>query len=186
IRLANRHPRVNILQPGPGVGGHCIAVDPWFIIHSAPEQSPLIRIAREVNDGKTGHVLEQASLMIDELPGVSIACFGLAFKANIDDFRESPALKIAAKLARRYGGRVKIVEPYASELPAAFEGTGAELIDIDQALETCPVMITLTDHDMFKSIPLDERASKVVYDTRGIWPDQPDNREAASGLRLAG
>ena len=133
IRLANRHPRVNILQPGPGVGGHCIAVDPWFIIHGAPDHTPLIRIAREVNDGKTGHVLEQASLMIDELPGVSIACFGLAFKANIDDFRESPALKIAAQLARRYGGRIKIVEPYASELPAAFDGTGAELIDIDEA-----------------------------------------------------
>jgi UDP-N-acetylglucosamine 2-epimerase len=81
---------------------------------------------------------------------------------------------------------IKIVEPYASELPAAFVGTGAELIDIDQALETCPVMITLTDHDIFKSIPLDERAGKIVYDTRRIWPDQPDNREAASGLRLAG
>lgn len=185
IRLANRHPRVNILQPGPGVGGHCIAVDPWFIIHGAPEQTPLIRIAREVNDGKTGHVLEQASLMIDELPGVSIACFGLAFKANIDDFRESPALKIAAQLARRYGGRVKIVEPYASELPAAFDGTGAELIDIDEALESCAVMLTLTDHDMFKSIPLDERAGKVVYDTRGIWPDQPDNRQAVTDLRRA-
>ncbi len=185
IRLANRHPRVNILQPGPGVGGHCIAVDPWFIIHSAPDQTPLIRTAREVNDGKTGHVLEQASLMIDELPGVSIACFGLAFKANIDEFRESPALKIAAKLARRYGGRIKIVEPYADELPTAFEGTGAELIDIDQALECCPIMITLTDHDMFKSIPLDERAGKVVYDTRGIWPDQPDNLQAVTDLRLA-
>jgi len=185
IRLANRHPRVNILQPGPGVGGHCIAVDPWFIIHSAPEQSPLIRIAREVNDGKIGHVLEQASLMIDELPGASVACFGLAFKANIDDFRESPALKIAAKLARRYNGRIKIVEPYASELPAEFEGTGAELIDIDHALESCPIMITLTDHDMFKSIPLDERAGKVVYDTRGIWPDQPDNLEAVTNLRMA-
>ena len=185
IRLANRHPRVNILQPGPGVGGHCIAVDPWFIIHGAPEQTPLIRIAREVNDGKTGHVLEQASLLIDELPGVSIACFGLAFKANIDDFRESPALKIAAQLARRYGGRVKIVEPYANELPAEFEGTSAELIDIDQALENCPVMITLTDHDMFKSIPLDERAGKVVYDTRGIWPDQPDNLKAVTELRIA-
>ena len=185
IRLANRHPRVNILQPGPGVGGHCIAVDPWFIIHSAPEHTPLIRTAREVNDGKTGHVLEQASLMIDELPGVSVACFGLAFKANIDDFRESPALKIAAQLARRYNGRIKIVEPYASELPAAFEGTGAQLIDIDEALESCSVMITLTDHDMFKSIPLDERSNKVVYDTRGIWPDQPDNIQAASDLRLA-
>lgn len=183
IRLANRHPRVNILQPGPGVGGHCIAVDPWFIIHGAPDHTPLIRIAREVNDGKTGHVLEQASQMIDELPRVSIACFGLAFKANIDDFRESPALKIAAQLARRYGGRIKIVEPYASELPAAFDGTGAELIDIDEALENCGMMITLTDHDMFKSIPLDERAGKVVYDTRGIWPDQPDNRQAVTDLR---
>ncbi len=185
IRLANRHPRVNILRPGPGVGGHCIAVDPWFIIHSAPEQSPLIRIAREVNDGKTGHVLEQASLLIDEVPGAAVACFGLAFKANIDDFRESPALKIAAKLARRYPGRIKIVEPYASELPDAFEGTSTELIDIDQALESCPVMISLTDHDMFKSIPLDERQGKVVYDTRGIWPDQPDNRQAVNALRLA-
>lgn len=185
IRLANRHPRVNILQPGPGVGGHCIAVDPWFIIHSAPDHTPLIRIAREVNDGKIDHVLERASQMIDELPHRAVACFGLAFKANIDDFRESPALKIAAKLARRYGERIKIVEPYASELPAAFEGTGAELIDIDQALETCPIMITLTDHDMFKSIPLDERADKVVYDTRGIWPDQPDNLQAIEVVRLA-
>ncbi len=185
IRLANRHPRVNILQPGPGVGGHCIAVDPWFIIHGAPEHTPLIRIAREVNDGKIGHVLEQASLMIDELPGVQVACFGLAFKANIDDFRESPALKIAAKLSRRYPGRINIVEPYASELPAEFEGTDTGLIDIDEALESCPVMITLTDHDMFRSIPLDERAGKVVYDTRGIWPDQPDNLQAVTDLRLA-
>ena len=185
IRLANRHPRVNILQPGPGVGGHCIAVDPWFIIHGAPNHTPLIRIAREVNDSKIDHVLEQASLMIDQLPGVSIACFGLAFKANIDDFRESPALKIAVKLAQQYGGRIKIVEPYASELPAAFKETGAALIDIDEALENCPVMITLTDHDIFKSIPLDERAGKVVYDTRGIWPDQPDNVQAVTGLRLA-
>ncbi|QJB69765.1 UDP-N-acetyl-D-mannosamine dehydrogenase [Parasphingorhabdus halotolerans] len=185
IRLANRHPRVNILQPGPGVGGHCIAVDPWFIIHSAPDHTPLIRIAREVNDGKIDHVLERASQMIDELPHRSVACFGLAFKANIDDFRESPALKIAVKLARRYGSRIKIVEPYASELPAAFEDTGAELIDIDQALETCPIMITLTDHDVFKSIPLEERANKVVYDTRGIWPDQPDNLQAIEVVRLA-
>lgn len=185
IRLANRHPRVNILQPGPGVGGHCIAVDPWFIIHSAPEQTPLIRIAREVNDGKTGHVLEQASLLIDDNPGVTVACLGLAFKANIDDFRESPALKIAAQLARRYPGRIKIVEPYASSLPESFAGSGAELIDVDAALESCPIMITLTDHDIFKSIPLDERQGKIVYDTRGIWPDQPPNLATTKNLRLA-
>jgi len=185
IRLANRHPRVNILQPGPGVGGHCIAVDPWFIIHGAPEHTPLIRIARDVNDGKTGHVLEKASLMIDEMPGADIACFGLAFKANIDDFRESPALKIAAQLAKRYGKRIKIVEPFASFLPSEFDDTGAELIDIDEALENCAMLVTLVDHDMFKSIPLDERAEKIVYDTRGIWPDQPTVKEKSGNLRIA-
>lgn len=186
IRLANRHPRVNILQPGPGVGGHCIAVDPWFIVHSAPDHSPLIRTAREVNDGKTGHVLERASQMIERRPGALVACFGLAFKANIDDIRESPALKIAVQLAQRFPGRIRIVEPYVPSLPPAFDGTGALLIDIDEALESCPLAITLTDHDIFRSIPLDERADKLVYDARGIWPDQPDNQSSEATLRLAG
>ncbi len=185
IRLANRHPRVNILQPGPGVGGHCIAVDPWFIVHSAPNHTPLIRVAREVNDGKSDHVLERASALIDKMPHAPVACFGLAFKANIDDFRESPALKISVELAKLYGRQIKIVEPYTNTLPPDFDGTKAQLIDIDQALETCPIIITLTDHDVFKSIPLDERAGKLVYDTRGIWPDQPDNLQAETDIRLA-
>ena len=176
ISLANRHPRVNILQPGPGVGGHCIAVDPWFIIHGSPENSPLIKTARNVNDGKINHVLEQASKMIDENSAKNIACLGLAFKANIDDFRESPALKIAEKLAKRYGNKIKIIEPYASELPGGFDGSDAELIDIDHALDHCDMFITLVDHDIFKSIPLDERQDKIVYDVRGIWPDQPNTK----------
>lgn len=184
IRLANRHPRVNILTPGPGVGGHCIAVDPWFIVHGAPEQSPLIRTARGVNDGKTGHVLERCRTMIDAHPKARIACLGLAFKANIDDFRESPALKIAAALARDYGARINVVEPYAAALPADFGGTGATLIDVDTAIEGCDMFITLVDHEVFKSIPLAERADKIVYDTRGIWPDQPA-AETQPGLRLA-
>lgn len=173
IRLANRHPRVNILQPGPGVGGHCIAVDPWFIVHGDPENTPLIRTAREVNDAKTDHVIARASELIDTLPGAAIACFGLAFKANIDDFRESPAVKIALALARRYGARVRIVEPYATALPDCFEGTGAALVDIDSAIGSCPIFISLVDHDLFKSIPADEREGKLIYDTRGIWADQP-------------
>jgi len=123
--------------------------------------------------------------MIDEMPGADIACFGLAFKANIDDFRESPALKIAAQLAKRYGKRIKIVEPFASFLPSEFDDTGAELIDIDEALENCAMLVTLVDHDMFKSIPLDERAEKIVYDTRGIWPDQPTVKEKSGNLRIA-
>jgi UDP-N-acetyl-D-mannosaminuronic acid dehydrogenase len=101
IRLANRHPRVNILTPGPGVGGHCIAVDPWFIVHGAPEDTPLIRTARGVNDGKIHHVIARAEALIEANPGAEVACLGLAFKANIDDFRESPARAVAARLARR-------------------------------------------------------------------------------------
>lgn len=173
IRLANRHPRVNILQPGPGVGGHCIAVDPWFLVHGDPDNARIIRTAREVNDAKTDHVVAHASDLIDDYPGEDIACLGLAFKANIDDFRESPAVKVAARLARRYGRRVRLVEPYATALPMEFAGSGAELIDLDTALERCGVLIVLVDHDIFKSVPADERQSKAVYDTRGIWPDQP-------------
>ena len=168
IRLANRHPRVNILSPGPGVGGHCIAVDPWFIVHSAPEITPLIRTAREVNDAKIDYVVDHASKLIDANPG-RVALFGLAFKANVDDFRESPALKVAVDLAKRFGQRIAIVEPFTEALPAAFDGTGATLIDIDSALLECDVMVVLVDHDLFKSVPPEEREGKVVYDTRGIW-----------------
>ncbi|MEO1222410.1 MAG: UDP-N-acetyl-D-mannosamine dehydrogenase, partial [Pseudomonadota bacterium] len=117
IRLANRHPRVNVLQPGPGVGGHCIAVDPWFIVHGAPEEAKIIRQARETNDGKMHHVLARAKALANEHPDAQIACLGLAFKANIDDFRESPALAIATSLGEAFGQRIKVVEPYASELP---------------------------------------------------------------------
>ena len=184
IRLANRHPRVNILSPGPGVGGHCIAVDPWFIVHSAPEETPLIRTARSVNEGKVGHVVEKAEQIIAQTNG-PVACLGLAFKANIDDFRESPALKIAAALAQRHGDRIRIVEPYAAALPHAFDGTGARLIDLDSAIDDCAAFIVLVDHDLFKSVPLDERADKCVYDTRGIWPDQPGADFTPRRLRLA-
>ncbi|WP_213979794.1 UDP-N-acetyl-D-mannosamine dehydrogenase [Sphingomonas sp. dw_22] len=184
IRLANRHPRVNILSPGPGVGGHCIAVDPWFLVAADREHTPLIRTAREVNDGKTDYSIARAEALLAQLPNAPVACLGLAFKANIDDFRESPALKIAAHLAAAHGERIRIVEPYVDRLPADFDGTGAQLIDIDTAIETCPIFVVLVDHDVFKSVPLDERADKLVYDTRGVWPDQP---RAAPGeaLRLA-
>jgi len=186
IRLANRHPRVDILTPGPGVGGHCIAVDPWFIVHGAPGHTPLIRTARTVNDAKIHHTIAQASALAEAHPTSRIACLGLAFKANIDDFRESPARLVAATLARRFGERVSIVEPYARALPLEFTDTGAELVDLDAALETCDVLVVLVDHDVFRSIPLAEREDKAVYDTRGIWPDQPSRRSEAPALRKAG
>lgn len=186
IRLANRHPRVNILSPGPGVGGHCIAVDPWFIVHGAPEETPLIRTARGVNDGKMHHVIAKAEALVEAHPDAKIACLGLAFKANIDDFRESPARFVASRLARKFGSRVHIVEPYAAELPIEFTDTGAQQIDVDEALEQCDILIVLVDHDVFRVVPLAERASKLVYDTRGIWPDQPRVvREEAAKLALA-
>jgi len=186
IRLANRHPRVNILSPGPGVGGHCIAVDPWFIVHGAPEETPLIRTARGVNDGKIRHVIAKAEELVAAHPQARVACLGLAFKANIDDFRESPARLVAGTLARRFGARIQVVEPYASHLPIEFTDTGATMIDIDTALEESDILIVLVDHDVFRVVPLAERATKLVYDTRGIWPDQPKcQSEENSGLRLA-
>jgi UDP-N-acetyl-D-mannosaminuronic acid dehydrogenase len=186
IRLANRHPRVNILQPGPGVGGHCIAVDPWFIVHGAPGETPLIRTARGVNDAKIHHTIARASALVEAHPNARVACLGLAFKANIDDFRESPARLVAATLARRFGPRIAVVEPYAAALPIEFTDTGAELVDLDAALETCDALIVLVDHDVFRSVPLAERAGKAVYDTRGIWPDQPETQPAPEALRRAG
>src|SRR5690606_11949885 len=137
IRLANRHPRVNIPQPGPGVGGHCIAVDPWFIVHGAREETPLIQTARGVNEGKIRHVIARATALVDANPGTKIACLGLAFKANIDDFRESPARLVSATLARKYGARIHVVEPHTEDLPIEYEGTGASKIELEQALETC-------------------------------------------------
>ncbi len=184
IKLANRHPRVNILTPGPGVGGHCIAVDPYFIIHGAPDQSPLIKTGRAVNDAKMHHVVARAEQLIADNPGVPIACLGLAFKANIDDFRESPARFVASRLAQKFGSQISIVEPYANELPAEFADTGAQLVDIDDALENCGILIVLVDHDIFKVIPLEERSHALVYDTRGIWPDAK-TQPVPGQLRLA-
>lgn len=186
IRLANRHPRVNILSPGPGVGGHCIAVDPWFLVAADRNNTPLIRTAREVNDGKVGYTVKRAEALIAQFPNAPIACLGLAFKANIDDFRESPALHVTEQLAASYGARVRVVEPYISALPESLSSLGATLIDIDTALETCPLLILLVDHDVFRSVPLAERSDKAVYDVRGIWPDQPMPSAPTPALRVAG
>ena len=169
IRLANRHPRVNILQPGPGVGGHCIAVDPWFIVHSDPANARLIRAAREVNDAKVDFTIDRAARLIESVGDAPVACLGLAFKANIDDLRESPALEITLELARRYGARIRVVEPYVDALPKAFDGTGATLVPLEQAMATCPAAVLLVDHDAFKAMDPARRAHLRFYDTRGIW-----------------
>ncbi|TDS86067.1 UDP-N-acetyl-D-mannosaminuronic acid dehydrogenase [Nesterenkonia aurantiaca] len=172
IELANHHPRVNILQPGPGVGGHCIAVDPWFIVDAAPEQANLIRTARETNDAKPEWVLgriEQALEASGEAP--TVALLGLAFKANIDDLRESPSLHIAEKLAQRApDAKILAVEPHIQKLPAPLEQFGnVALTELDEALERADVLVLLVDHDVFKSLPKSRLGSAAVIDTRGIW-----------------
>ena len=158
IRLANRHPRVKILQPGAGVGGHCIAVDPWFIVDQSPRESRLIRTAREVNDGKPGWILDKVrNAMRQRGPRdssgrdrVTIAVLGLAFKPNIDDLRESPALEVAEHLTREAGARLLFVEPNVTELPRALE-TG-RLVDLDTALSESDIVVVLVAHREFADL----------------------------------
>lgn len=172
ITLANRHPRVNILQPGPGVGGHCIAVDPWFIVHAAPEWARLIRCAREVNDSKPTWVIEKVNQALLETlksdPGKSIsdltlACYGVAFKPDIDDLRESPALAIAVELSEMPFKRVLAVEPNISTLPPGAEKLA--LASLQEARQA-DIHVLLVDHAQFKGISKPEGS---IVDSKGIW-----------------
>ena len=172
IALANRHPRVNILSPGPGVGGHCIAVDPWFIVDSAPESARMIRTAREINDGKPDYVIQQVSKAADEFKRPVIACLGLAFKADIDDLRESPALDITAKLADMNIGEILAVEPNIHELPPKLANKAISLVSLKDALEKANVLVVLVDHKQFKAMTSADINSKVVVDTRGLFSNK--------------
>ncbi|MBB4511992.1 UDP-N-acetyl-D-mannosamine dehydrogenase [Paraburkholderia fungorum] len=167
IRLANRHPRVSILQPGPGVGGHCIAVDPWFIVDSAPEHARLIRTARTVNDDKPHYVIDRVERAASRFKDPVIACLGLAFKANIDDLRESPALGITHALAERFAGQVVAVEPNIRKLPETLEGK-VKLRELNEALAEADVVVILVDHAQFKRVDPVRLQAKVVIDTRGL------------------
>jgi len=171
IELANRHPRVNILKPGPGVGGHCIAVDPWFLVNADKENTKLIQAARHVNDYKPEFILNQVDKLIATIKEPTIACLGLAFKANIDDLRESPSLDICRKLAANTSLKLNIVEPYINSMPAALsDNKNVALTDVKTALEHANLILLLVDHDQFHSIPQKHNIDgKIVVDTRGIW-----------------
>lgn len=175
IGLANRHPRVNILQPGPGVGGHCIAVDPWFIASAAPEEAQLITAARRVNNAKPNWVFEKVKLALASYllanpnkssADVKIACYGLAFKANIDDLRESPALQIADRICDLPVGQVLLIEPNISELPKKYDQT--LLVDYGGDDVAADIHVLLVDHDEFKKR---QPKAAIVIDTKGIWSD---------------
>jgi len=169
IRLSNRHPRVNILQPGPGVGGHCIAVDPWFIVDAVPETAKLIRTAREVNDSKPGTVVDKVKHAAARFKNPTVACLGLAFKADIDDLRSSPALDITKRLASELDCDVLAVEPNIDELPKELASTKLKLTSLIDAVERADILVLLVDHREFKRLPANKRAEKVIVDTRGIW-----------------
>jgi len=170
IDMANHHPRVNILQPGPGVGGHCIAVDPWFIVDGAPEDTDLIQAARKVNDSKPGHVVGQILEAAKLHDAPTIACLGLAYKSNTDDLRESPAIEIVRLLADSKAGDILVVEPNVETLPeelATDERTS--LVSLSEALDKSDIIVLLVDHSPFLAVNRARLEDKTVFDTRGIW-----------------
>lgn len=180
ISLANRHPRVNILQPGAGVGGHCIAVDPWFIIDSAPKEARLIRMAREVNDSKPLWVLDKGKAAIADhlaenpektIRDVNLVCLGLAFKPDIDDLRESPAIKIVTEFSK-LGCNVQAVEPNISSLPKNIESLGVQLINLEEALQSADILCVLVKHSAFRHLENKSNAKNIMIDVVGlIKPD---------------
>ena len=164
IALANRHPRVNILQPGPGVGGHCIAVDPWFIVSSAPEEARLIRTAREVNDAKPQWVIDKVRTKAARFKDPVIGCLGITFKANIDDLRESPSLDIVKTLLNADIGTVMVCDPNVASCKAPFP-----LHDLKEVLKKSDILLLLVDHHEFKEIDFEIIKDKVVIDTKGVF-----------------
>ena len=177
IGLANRHPRVDILQPGPGVGGHCIAVDPWFIVHKTRNESKLIATARQVNDYKPEWVIEKVKIAVAEflsinknksISDITISCFGLAFKPDIDDLRESPALNITKELTLLNFRKVLAVEPNISMLPKSIS-SNIDFVTISNGLKQSDICLLLVDHSEFKSISKSKLENKIIIDTKGIW-----------------
>ncbi|MBT4911452.1 MAG: UDP-N-acetyl-D-mannosamine dehydrogenase [Alphaproteobacteria bacterium] len=176
INLANHHPRVNILQPGPGVGGHCIAVDPWFIIDSAPNEAKIIKLARLVNDQKPDFVLQKVQQAVlntsKDISKISIACLGLSFKPDIDDLRESPALEITKKIVNMGFEKQYIVEPNIEGLPAELKTKSSELVELQKAIVSSDILLLLVDHTSFKKMNLGLLSGKQIVDTRGTWSEK--------------
>ena len=171
IKLTNHHPRVNVLQPGPGVGGHCIAVDPWFIGATAPEQSSLIKTAREVNDSKPGYVLDKLLPQARRIQDVQIATLGLAFEPNIDDLRESAARQIVGRLVDELPeAKITAVEPNIDRLPSELdERDNVTLTEENEAIRAADIVLLLVDHNEFTRIDRTLLTHKIVHDTRGVW-----------------
>ena len=166
IRIANKHPRVNILTPGPGVGGHCISVDPWFLVGDYPDIVNVIRAARNVNDGMPEFVLKRIHTIMQEkgIPAVSrVGLYGLTYKENVDDTRESPTLQLLHQMDEHLaGGQIKVYDPYVKKdiVPNQYHDLDAFLQDVD-------MVVLLVGHDEIRA-QMDKLKGKVVLDTRNI------------------
>ena len=161
---------MNILRPGPGVGGHCIAVDPWFIISAVGESARIMRAGRDTNDSMPHRVVRKVKAAADRFRAPKIACFGLSYKANIDDMRESPALHIVEMLAQDKVGELLVVEPHVKELPRSLrEFSNVRKVDLADALNDADVIVLLVDHKQFLRIDRQILDLKVVIDTQGAW-----------------
>lgn len=177
IALANRHPRVNILRPGPGVGGHCISVDPWFLVEAAPDLTPLIRTSRQVNDSQPQFVVRLVGRALQrplregvpDLHGVTIAALGLAYKPDVDDLRESPAIQVCQLLGKA-GAQVKAFEPFRKDAQVESILLAQSL---EEALFESDAAVVLVAHTPFKALSPDQLAvtmtGRTVIDTVGIW-----------------
>jgi UDP-N-acetyl-D-mannosaminuronic acid dehydrogenase len=169
IELANRHPRVAIPRPGAGVGGHCIAVDPWFIVSSAPEETRLIRAAREVNDSKPRFVVAQIRERARRFKRPVIAVLGLTYKPDVDDLRESPAVEIALELACDGGEQILIADPYLKTLPHELAARcNVQFCETMDAVRPSDIVAVLVAHTAFRKIPREELLRRVVIDVTGL------------------
>lgn len=185
ISLANRHPRVKILNPGPGVGGHCISVDPWFLVEAAPDLASLIRQARQVNDSQPHFVVDLVREILGDLRGRKIAALGLAYKPDVDDLRESPAVEIV-HLLQAEGAAVKAFEPYK---PAAGLAAIEAVPTLEEALAEADLALLLVSHSQFRALTPAALASltscRLLVDTVGGWSG-PEWANAGFELRKLG
>jgi len=177
IDLANRHPRVSILEPGAGVGGHCVAVDPWFIVSSADERARLIRTAREVNDRKPDFIVSQIRERASRFRDPIVACLGVAFKPDVSDTRESPALQITQRLADE-NLRILVADPKLQELPSQLAGrSNVTFVETGEAVRRADILAILVAHSAFRRIPREEVLQRIVIDATGLF-QRPDVRNA--------
>ena len=180
-RFANRHPRVKLHAAGPGVGGHCISVDPWFLAEIMPDETPLIRLSRQRNDNMPGHVVETAQNMLQGIENPKVAVLGLAYKGNVDDIRESPAIRVV-ELLEAAGIQTAVHDPHVHNAPFP-------LVELKETIDGADMLLLVTGHDDFKTISPEETAARMrrrlLYDTRNALP-HAEWRAAGFDVRILG